>query len=112
MKTVKVLMLVLAITVSNLSMANTNPVKKEGITNVAKAIGTLLNNPGFEIKEDLTAKVTFMLNKEREIVVLTVDTKSTQLENYIKSRLNYNELAVKLAVNKKYEVSVRLTAGE
>ncbi len=110
MKTVKVLMFVLAITFTNLSMANTNPTKKEGITSVTKAIGTLLNKPGFEIKEDLTAKVTFMLNMDNEIVVLTVDTESSQLERYIKSRLNYNELAVKLAVNKKYKVFVRLTS--
>ena len=112
MKTVKLLMFVLAITFTNLSMANTNPTKKEETASVTKAIKVLLNKPGFEIKEDLTAKVTFMLNKEGEIVVLTVATESAQLENYIKSRLNYNELAVKLTANRKYEVSVRLTARQ
>ncbi|WP_452599987.1 hypothetical protein [Pontimicrobium sp. MEBiC01747] len=108
MKTVKVLMFVLAITFTNLSMANTNPAEKEGTTSISKAIGVLLSKPGFEIKKDLLAEVTFMLNAENEIVVLTVDTESTQLENYIKTRLNYNELAIKLSTNKKYKVAVRL----
>lgn len=110
MKSIKMLLLVLAITFTSVLSANTNPTHAEpnGLT---KEIGTLLKNPKFRVAEDLVANVTFTLNKDKEIVVLNVDTESKMLEGYIKDRLNYNKLDIPLdSVNQTYQVPVRITA--
>ena len=90
MKSIKMLFLVLAITFTSVLTANTNPIPAEPI-GLTKEIGTLLKNPKFKVTEDLVANVTFILNKDKEIVVLNVDTESKALEIYIKNRLNYNK---------------------
>ncbi|MEJ6793090.1 MAG: hypothetical protein QNK89_10270 [Lacinutrix sp.] len=36
-----------------------------------------------------------MLNKNKEIVVISVDTENEGLESYIKTRLNYSKLNLK-----------------
>lgn len=110
MKTVKKLFLVLVITFTGVLSASASPINAEPSI-IAKEIGELLENPKFEVGDDMLASVTFVLNKENEIVVLSVDTKSSELESYIKSRLNYNKLSVKLdSKNKTYQVPVRLTS--
>lgn len=109
MKTIKTLVLILAITFTSVLSASTNLVKEEP-SNLAAQIETLLQNPNFIISNDLLAKVTFVLNKNNEAVVLNVETESSQLENYIKSRLNYSKLTIKGAVKgKTYVIPVRLT---
>lgn len=110
MKTIKTLLLVLAITFTSVLSANTNPTHAEPDV-LTKEIATLLKNPKFRVAEDLVANVTFILNEDQEIVVLNVDTKSEVLESFIKSRLNYNKLDGNInSVNKTFEVPVRITA--
>ena len=110
MKTVKMLFLVLAITFTSVLSANTNPIKSEP-NKLTNEIATLLKNPQFVVDEDLVANVTFTLNKDQEIVVLDVDTQSSELESYIKSRLNYTKLGVELDSKiRTFEVPVRITA--
>jgi len=109
MRTVKMLILVLAITFTSVLTASTNPTHAE--PNVTKEIGVLLKNPKFRVSDDLVANVTFILNKDSEIVVLNVDTDSKELEGYIKSRLNYHKLDLSADnVNKTFKVPVRITA--
>lgn len=112
MKRVKLLLLVLALTFANVLMANTNPKKGTEPSLVAKEIYALLDNPNFQINKELLASVTFTLNEENEIVVLTVGTDSSVLENYIKGRLNYNKLSLKLENRKIYKVPVRMVSVE
>jgi hypothetical protein len=91
--------------------ANNNPKSKlEPSKGLSAQIGKLLSNNSFSTNDDgSTAQVLFMLNDDKEIVVLSVDTEKEDLEGFIKSRLNYQE--VDLAGNeegKKYTVSVRV----
>ena len=110
MKSIKMLFLVLAITFTNVLSANTKPIHAEP-SGLTQEISTLLKNPKFRVAEDLIANVTFILNEDKEIVVLSVDTDSEMLESYIKNRLNYNKLDITLNnVNKTYQVPVRITA--
>ncbi len=110
MKTVKTLLLVLAITFTSVLSANTDPIKEEP-SGLNQEIAALLKNPKFIVDEDLVAQVTFVLNKDKEIVVLDVDTSSEALESYIKSRLNYSRLTLDVKSEKKiYVIPVRITA--
>ena len=103
-------LLVLLLVVTNVLSANAISKKDLDPSLVAKEIHELLDNPKFQINEELLASVTFTLNGENEIVVLTVDTDSLVLENYIKQRLNYNKLSLKLESQKLYKVPVRIVS--
>ena len=108
MKTIKNLVLVLAITFASVISASSNTANEEPSA-LATEIGVLLESPNFKITNELLAKVTFVLNQDNEIVVLNVVTDNSQLEDYIKSRLNYSKLSKKVATrNKTYVVPVRL----
>ena len=123
MKTMKSLLLVAAIAFSSVLSASTGNEKKaetaktSEATMITDAVESLLKNPSFIIEEDLTAKVTLTINKDNEIVVLSVDCATSnrcdnnKLESYLKSRLNYNELPSAVVKGQKtFVVPVRITA--
>tara|TARA_R110002051_G_scaffold256147_2_gene315274 strand:+ start:26 stop:376 length:351 start_codon:yes stop_codon:yes gene_type:complete len=66
---------------------NVDPEKK-----LTLQIGEMLKeNSIFHEGNDLLAQVRFTLNKEGEIVVLSVKTEDAYLETFVKSRLNYQK---------------------
>ena len=106
-KTVKMLLLVFAITFSGLVSANTDP-DKENPTTLTEEIATLLDTPKFRVADNQVVNVTFILNKSNEIIVLEVDTENYELESYIKSKLNYSKINLDLdTANKTYIIPVR-----
>lgn len=94
MKKIKVLVIVAIIAFSNFANASSNPEadRVDGPA-ITKEVSDLLKNPTFEVKEEVMALVTVILNKDNEIVVLSVDTKNEVMESFIKSRLNYKTLS-------------------
>ena len=109
MKKIKVLCVAAALAFSGVALAGTEPNQEQKLN---KEIGQLLDNPTFNVGDELTAYVTFTLNDKDEIVVLTVDSDSSLVESFIKNRLNYKKVATKLNTGTKfYKVPVRLVAS-
>ena len=107
MKKLSVLFLAVAFVISSAVNASTGSAKTKSVLN--KEIKTLLKNPSFKIEKELTAYVTFILNDDNEIVVLSVASESEVLEGFIKSRLNYQKMNFqKDADIKVYKLPVRL----
>jgi len=74
-------------------------------------IHKMLESNSFDVESDLVANVRFTLNKEGEIVVLSVDTEDVALEGFVKGRLNYQKVDIENAKEGKlYTVPVRITA--
>jgi hypothetical protein len=72
-----------------------------------------LQSPSFVIEKDIVASVTLTINKNNEIVVLSVDTDDDTLERFVKSRLNYSELPSNAITKEKtFIVPVRLHMEE
>lgn len=95
--------------VVNVSASSTpepvNPTKT-----LATQIHEMLESNTFNVSEDLTAKVQFTINKDGEIVVLSVDTEDEALEGFVKRRLNYKKVELNnFREGKKYTVPVRIT---
>ena len=105
MKKVKTILLAVVIATSSVLSASTEPVKEAVKTIITEEVGNLLKNPTFEVTKELLADVRLTINKNNEMVVLSVDSESEQVVNYIKSRLNYNKLSEKVA-EKTYVVPV------
>ncbi|MBT8265830.1 MAG: hypothetical protein KJP20_04740 [Bacteroidia bacterium] len=109
MKTFKSIVLVAAIAFSTVLTANTNSTAEADPTVITTEVGKLLKNPSFLVDQDITANVTLTINKNNEIVVLSVDSEDSSVEDYIKARLNYNALPSSLQERgKTFIVPVRL----
>ena len=107
MKTLKMLILVVAITFSSAIQASTDPIKTDPVkttkkskkkkavvpNSVEKTIGNLLKNPTFKFYEGMSADVEITINEKNEMVVLSVDTQNKAFESFIKTRLNYKKLS-------------------
>ncbi|AXT20806.1 hypothetical protein D7030_11430 [Flavobacteriaceae bacterium AU392] len=88
------LVLITMIAFSNLINANTDPKNDSKVEKpITTEISNLLKNPSFEITEDIVTIVTVTLNKDNEIVVLSVNTENETMASYIKNRLNYKTLS-------------------
>ena len=112
MRTIKTLLLAVAITFSSVLSASTTPSKSES-TIITKEIGKLLKSPKFQIEKDLLATVRLIFNKNNEMVILSVDSENEQLVHYIKGRLNYKSLSVDVVnKNETFIVPIRITTGE
>ena len=85
---------------------------KEPTKSLSEQIGLLLEQNSFTLNEDgKTAEVIFILNNEKEIVVLSVNGADDGLDAFIKGRLNYQEVEMdSFEAGKKYAVQVRITA--
>lgn len=85
---------------------------------------TVGNDPNKEIKSQIhklldgyyemspgasmNATVLFTVNKEKEIVVLSVDTKDQVLEDLVKARLNYHKIeSSNLSEGRRYTIPVK-----
>lgn len=111
MKKIKVVYVVLALLATMGVFANKgNNIKVE--KDLSAQIYEMLKQYPFELKsEDLTAEVRFTINNKGELVVLSVETQNDFLDNYVKSRLNYQKVDFKQgAPGKIYKIPVRITA--
>ncbi len=112
MKKISFVLIAAMLLTAGSSFANDNPIKKINPSKSLTAqIGEILNDNNFtENEEGKSAQVLFMLNAEREIVVLSVDAdENSSLEGFIKSKLNYQEVDLaEYQEGKKYTVSVRV----
>ncbi len=85
---------------------NVEPTKKLSVQ-----IHQMLSSNSFDVDNDLVANVRFTINKEGEIVVLSVDTEDEVLEGFVKGRLNYKKVDLQNAKEGRlYSVPVRITA--
>lgn len=88
---------------------NTEPTNSQKV--LAKEIKGLLDRPKMEIGKEIKAKVTFTLNEDKEIVVLSIDSKSETVKQFIKSRLNYQKVKSQLnPIIQIYKMPIRVVS--
>ncbi|WGK64246.1 hypothetical protein [Croceiramulus getboli] len=112
MKTIKTVLVALAFIATGVLSASTITTKAEKPTTISEKIGQLLEAPNFEVEKEMTAAVTFVVNDQDEIVVLTIDTDDEFVARYIKSRLNYKKLDASANKGEQFTVPVRIVPEE
>lgn len=111
--TIKMLMLVMAITFSQVLSASTVELTAKEPKTLTEEIQELLKNPKFNIEEDMFASVTLILNRNSEIVVLSVNSENETTKDFIINRLNYKKLDVGTeSLNKTFVVPVKIELDE
>jgi hypothetical protein len=96
MKNLKSIIAILAISLAttfSTSASEKNPtdITKEIRTEIVSMLG---NEISLELKESSTAEVSFMINNDNEIVIISVDSKIDNLKSIIKHKLNYKKITV------------------
>lgn len=114
MRTVKTLLLALAVTFTSVISASTEKDPKATSKLVAVKVAKLLKSPKFQLEEEALTFVKFTLNDDNEIVVLSVDSEEYIIDDFIKSRLNYVKLDVKIESGAKrtFIIPVRIEPTE
>ena len=104
-KSLLALLFVAAVGLVNLNAKDVYP-----STTISEEITELMQNVVLPDGSDyFHANVTFVVNQDKEIVVVSVDTEDDFIESIIKTRLNYKKVdAEKVAVNKISTVKVTL----
>ena len=109
MKKLNAFLIALALLVGTAVPAAIAP--SNGTTDPATAeIRSLLENPGFLVKEEMTASVSFVVNKDNEIVILSIDSSSMEVENFITERLSHHKLETVLRRGREYTVPIMITS--
>ncbi|WMI67857.1 hypothetical protein [Mangrovimonas sp. YM274] len=118
MKTIKGLLLAVAITGSSVLMASTSPnanatAKSAEATAITNEISQFLLEPNFVLEKDVLVYATITFNHDNEIVVLSVDSPDETVEEFVKERLNYHKLPFNI-YNKKqtFLVPIKLDVEE
>ena len=110
MKTLKMLVLIVAITFSGAMSASTNPIENAEPETMTATISELLKNPKVEFNKDMSAMVEVTVNQNNELVVLSVDTQNKAFESFIKNRLNYKKVSKEVVGNQKhFKIPVTIT---
>jgi len=107
----KLIVLLVAILASTQIFANEKTEKKNTEDNLRNELVVLLKKPEIELsKEEIKANIEFILNTKGEIVILTVDSEKEEIENFVKSRLNYKKIDAnsKKITNKVYKFSLKV----
>lgn len=86
------------------------PDLREPAIGLSTQISKMLADNSFSEGEcNVSAQVRFTLNDDGEIVVLSVETESEQLERFVKNRLNYQKVKVSnVEEGKLYTIPVRI----
>lgn len=103
--------LVVAFAMSNVLAASTNPINAETPESISTQISKLLADPGFEVASQVDANVTFMINGELELVVVSVDTDNEEIADFIKQRLNYKKVETNDG-QKTFNLPVQIVPGD
>lgn len=111
MKKIQAILLASVLLVGTYASAGTISAKDKK-NSTTEEIRSLLTDTNFNVEHDIIAQVTFMLNKEGEIIVLSVDTEDSVVESFVKARLNYHKLSGKLEKGREYNIPVLLKGSE
>ncbi|MEH6536547.1 MAG: hypothetical protein V7719_09155 [Psychroserpens sp.] len=113
MKTLKMLVLVVAITFSSAISASTDPIETAEPETVTETITQLLKNPRIQFDNDVSTMVELTINQNNEIVVISVDTENKALDSFIKARLNYKKISKDVIGNlKNFLVPVKIIGNK
>ncbi|GAA4306493.1 hypothetical protein GCM10023163_31630 [Aestuariibaculum suncheonense] len=75
-------------------------------------IQKILRDSNLEFNEEVSANVYFTINNKNEIVVLSVDSDSDELEQFLKYKLNYCKIQAEgMSPGRKYLIPIKLVAS-
>ena len=101
MKNLKTVITIIAISLSTIfSVTATDPIKKYDTTRFRTELSTLIGKKfPFKLEKTTHVDISFVLNNKNEVVVLSVDSNASELNTFLKGKLNYKKV-IALGINK------------
>jgi len=96
MKNLKLITLALAISISSISFAtpeNNEDPKSELREQIVKILGKTVKQID---RNKIEAEVVFTINNKKEIVIISVNSTNKEVQYYVKGKLNYKKVNVKI----------------
>jgi hypothetical protein len=115
MKSLKSIIAIIAISLATTfsttaSEKEPSKVTKELITEIISMLGDKIP---FVLEESTSAEISFVINNKNEIVILSVDSKISELSNYVKGKLNYKKVKVQGTLEgETYTIPLKINAGK
>ncbi len=107
MRKFKLLALALVIGTASLFATNVNnpdiPIKE-----IRDQIINLLDAPNFSVSDEIIVNIGFTFSSEGEIVVLSVDSKNSDVLNFIRKNINYKKISNPGERDKLYTLPLKL----
>jgi hypothetical protein len=75
---------------------------------VSAEIATLLENPTFDVYKEMNALVSFVVNRDNELEILSVDANSGKILNFVTDRLSHQKLNATLVQGKEYTIPIKI----
>ena len=76
-------------------------------TEIRQEIIKLIDTPDLKDSTEESLVLNFMVTKAKEVIVLDVETERLDLENYIKTKLNYQDIKTdQVQINVPYSVKI------
>ena len=96
MKKLQSIITILAISLSTIYSANATEVNPSKTKQLRTEIVSILGNKiSVELNKPSTAEISFLINNQNEIVIISVDSDVDELNTIIKGKLNYKKVHVK-----------------
>lgn len=108
MKTLKTVFVALSILITSSAFATTS----ETPDAITKEISELLDHPSFLVTQERSVNVEFVLNKDNEVIVVSIDCENADVRNFINERLNRKVLENKLQQGKVYTLPVKFLSRD
>lgn len=110
MKTLKTVFVAFSILIASSAFATSSTIPSGTPETVTKEMSALLDHPSFLVTQEHTVAVEFVLNKDNEVVVLSVDSNDANVRNFINVRLNRTVLDSKLEQGKVFILPVKFVS--
>lgn len=101
-------LLALALVISTTSLFATDSNESDNKDGMRNQIAKLLKAPDFTLDNDLTVTIEFTFSSEGDIVVLKVDSKDSNILNYIRKNLNYKKIKNPGERDKHYSMPIKV----
>lgn len=112
MKTLKTVFVACSILIASSAFATSPTTNSSTPETVTKEMSALLDHPSFLVTHERTVAVEFVLNKDNEVVVLSVDSNDADVRNFINVRLNHKVLDAKLKQGKVFILPVKFVSKD
>lgn len=112
MRNLKTIFTMLAISLATTFSTNASEKTPSEITKeIRKEIISILGSKiSLELKESSTAEISFLINNDNEIVIISVNSKIENLNAFVKQKLNYKKIALRgVKKGEVYKMPLKIT---
>jgi len=105
------MLMALALVIGTTTLFASNVIPDDSPNKMRSQIVALMDAPDFNVNREITVTITFTFSSASEIIVLNVDSKNTDVLNYVRKNLNQKVISNPGEKFKHYTMPLTLKEG-